>query len=483
SEFKINRPVLVDTLKRQYATLTDADLVVEQIDSLLADNTFTVTTAHQPSLFTGPLYFVYKIISTIVLAEQLRAKYPEQQFVPVFVIGGEDHDFEEVNHLHLFNKTISWESGESGAVGQMNTESLQPVLAELKDLLGNSESAEKVYQLIHASHTQHSQYGKAVQAMVHELFHRFGLVVLNMNDRALKQLFVPLIKEEVLRRRSKALVEKMAASLESLGFGQQATAREINFFYLKDQLRSRIVFEEGQYQVLDTPIRFSEAQMIQEIEQYPERFSPNVIMRPLYQELILPNLAYIGGGGELAYWMERPDQFAAFGLNFPMLIRRNSVMWLDKNTVKKLKKLKFDLSEIFEDTEVLVKRLVNRKATNSLSLAAEKKALNALFEGVIQKTRQIDPTLVKTAAAEQSKQIKSLEQLEGRLIRAEKQKHEVAIKQLRNLKEKLFPSNGLQERHDNFLSLYLKYGDAFFDTLKKHLNPLEKGFIVIVDEA
>ena len=202
-------------------------------------------------------------------------------------------------------------------------------------------------------------------------------------------------------------------------------------------------------------------------------------MRPLYQEQILPNLAYIGGGGEIAYWLERKEQFAHFGLNFPMLIRRNSVLWLDAGTQKRMKKLGLEVDDLFVETEALLKRFIKQNTESELSLAEEKEQHQKLFEAIKYKAQEIDPTLAKTVAAEQAKQLNILNQLEGRLMRAEKQKHEVALNQIRSLKEKLFPKNGLQERHDNFLAFYLQHGRGFFDTLLEHLNPLEEGFVVI----
>ncbi len=479
---KIDRPLLVETLNTQYTGLPQSDQLKTNIQSLADSNTFTVTTAHQPSLFTGPLYYIYKIISTINLAKNLKAKYPQNHFVPVFVTGGEDHDFEEVQTVHIFNKTLTWESGEKGSVGAMKTKSLEPVLAELKEILGEGTNEQKIYDLLHRAYTENEIYSAGTIQMVNEIFMEDGLVVLNMNHPKLKAAFAEIIKKEVIEQPSMALVETTSQSLNHLGFKQQATPREINFFYLRDQIRERLVFEDGQYKVLNTDFSFTETEMIAEIENHPEHFSPNVVMRPLYQECILPNLAYIGGGGELAYWLERKSQFEHFKLNYPMLIRRNSVMWLDKGGLKKLNKLNLSVEDIFTETESLIKLFIQKVATSTLSLENEKKQLSELFESIAQKASKIDTTLSKTVLAEGAKQAKSLGHLESKIIRTEKQKHEVSINQIRGLKEKLFPKNGLQERKDNFISYYVKYGDRFIETLKANLDPLDKGFLVIVDE-
>lgn len=477
-----NRDVLVNTLLEQYQSLSTAQKVIDNIKALAKNTTFTVTTAHQPSLFTGPLYYIYKIISTIRLSEDLKDHYPDFDFVPVFVSGAEDHDFEEIQYANIFNKKLIWENDESGAVGMMKTESLQPVLEELKNILGASENANVIYSIFKDAFAKNATYGAATVQVVHELFKSYGLVVLDMNKAALKRLFIPIMEKELKEQVSKKMISASQKALEEIDFGGQSHARDINLFYLRDQMRKRIIFEENSYEVLDSDYVFSETEMMAELQEHPERFSPNVVMRPLYQELILPNLVYIGGGGEIAYWLERKTQFEFFGINFPMLIRRNSVMWLDKGSLKKIAKLGLAAKDVFTDTDSLVREYVDKNTSSELSLFSEKMLINEAFESILNKAIEIDASLKKSILAEQSRQLKNLEQVEGRLHRAEKQKHETAINQIRNLKEKLCPKNGLQERHDNFLSFYLKYGNEYFDLLKEKLNPLEKGFIVILEE-
>jgi len=474
-----DRATLVQVLRDQYASLPAHPGVQAQVEALADERTFTVVTAHQPSLFTGPLYFIIKICATIHLAQKLRAAYPDYQFVPVFVTGGEDHDFEEINHLNLFCNTLTWTNDEAGAVGQMSAATLAPVLAQLQEMLGDSEAAQRVYQELAASYTRHATYGQATVDYVHTLFADYGLVVVDMNKPALKRLFVPIMREELLHQPSQPLIEKAQAELTAAGFSGQAHASHINLFYLRDGLRERIERKGDQYTVLNTDYRFTEAEMLAELEAHPEHFSPNVIMRPLYQELVLPNLAYIGGGGEIAYWLERKEQFAHFGLNFPMLIRRNSLLWLDRGTVKRMAKLELQVPDLFLETETLLKKFVKNQTDNELTIQAEKEQLAQLFQSIAAKAREIDPTLAQAIEAEYTRQAKSVENLEGRLMRAEKQKHETALNQIRTLKEKLFPNNGLQERTDNFLAFYLRQGPDFFAQLIEVLDPLEEGFVVV----
>ncbi|MDB4505801.1 bacillithiol biosynthesis cysteine-adding enzyme BshC [Saprospiraceae bacterium] len=474
-----NRDVLFKALQRQYSKLGVPEEVKSNINKLKSENTFTIVTAHQPSLFTGPLYYIYKIISTINLVKKLNTYLPNYQFVPIFITGGEDHDFEEMNHVNLFSNQLVWENNETGSVGAMKTSSLKNVLKELKVILGETLNGKKIYELMEQTHTNFDTYSDAALSLVNELFGKDGLVCLNMNQADLKREFIPIIRDEIFNQVSQPLVLATAEKLNEVGFKTQASPREINFFYLNHQIRERIVIKNDRYHILNTEISFSKEEMENEIENHPEHFSPNVIMRPLFQELILPNLAYIGGGGELAYWLERKTQFEYFQLNFPMLIRRNSAVWIDKGTKKRMNKLGLNPSTLFQATEDLIKNFVKKNSEGELSFSSEKKELEAIFEKVKNKTIEVDASLGKTVLAESVKQIKSLENLESRVMRAEKQKHEVSINQIRNLKEKLFPANGLQERKDNFMAFYLKHGESYLETLKDTFDPLEKSFIVI----
>lgn len=478
----IDRQLLQSVILEQYQKLDTSVKTAENIKILTDQNTFTVTTAHQPMLLLGPLYFIYKIISTINLSESLKERYPDRNFVPVFVIGGEDHDFGEVNHIHLFNKTLRWESDERGSVGSMKTDSLLPVLEQLREVLGDSENAKEIFQFIWEAYTAHTTYAEATLDLINRLFGVYGLVVINMNHAKLKRAFLPVLSKELFEQPSKKLVEETQGKLTALGFKSQAFPREINLFYLQEQLRERIVFDEGVFKVLNTDLVFSTAEMEKELQAHPERFSPNVILRPLYQEFILPNLAYIGGGGEIAYWLERKSQFAHFGIPFPMLIRRNSVLWLDKASLDRMKKLNLEVGDLFEDVERLVRKYVETHAEGELSLEDQKKMLGVLFEEVVRKASVVDPTLEKAVLAEGAKQLKSLEGIEERLLKAEKQKRDTAINQLRGLINRLFPESGLQERYDNFIPYYIKYGKNYLDALKKSLHPLEEGYVVLAED-
>lgn len=481
-KFEINRELLVEVLMSQYSKFQTRAETANNIAALAYDNTFTVITAHQPSLLLGPLYFIYKIVTTIKLANQLNLAHPGHTIVPVFITGGEDHDFEEVNHINIFNKKLEWKNDEKGSVGMMSTRTLQDVLAELKPLLGNSENATEIFDLIEKNYTQFDTYQVSAQGLINDLFGRFGLVVLNMNNALLKSTFRPIIKAEILQQPTVQIVQNTQNELGNLGYKAQAFSREINFFYLEKGIRERIILEKNIYKVLNTKIEFTESSLLEEIDKHPEHFSPNVIMRPLYQESILPNLAYIGGGGELAYWIERKAQFEHFNVFYPMLLRRNSVLWLDKNTMQRVEKYGLTPLDLFGDTDLVVKQYLHKNASVNLNLQQEKAEITAIFDRIKALAHKIDTTLEATVAAENIKQSAVIDQLESRLLRAEKQKNEVVLNQIKALMQKAAPNGGLQERFENFLPYYVKYGTSFFDILIENLDPISTHFDVLSEE-
>ncbi len=354
-----------------------------QIEKLQESNTYTVTTGHQLNIFTGPLYFIYKIVSTINLAKQLKSQYPDQNFVPIYWMASEDHDFEEISHFLLFGKKYQWETSQTGAVGRMNPQELSAILEEMPEKPAIFEKAYLGQKTLAA----------AVRQYVHDLFGAEGLVVIDADDSRLKKIFAPIIKDDLIANKANELVESTTQSLADLGYKSQIFPREINFFYLKDHFRERIVKEGNHFEVLNQGIQFTEEELLAELEQYPERFSPNVVMRPLYQESILPNIAYLGGPAEVAYWMQLKGVFAHYQVAFPVLMPRNFALIINKTSAKKMQKLELTTTQIFQEFHELKHAYVTANADSSLDLGPQRDAIEKVFESLKSKAHQIDPTL------------------------------------------------------------------------------------------
>lgn len=456
----INREVLVEVLKSQNRNFKLSKKSLDNIEKLGDNNCFSVTTGHQLCLFTGPLYFIYKIISTINLTEKLKDKYPENNFVPIFWMATEDHDFEEIRSINLFGKKYSWESEQTGAVGRMKLNKFDLILDDIKEVLGDSNNALQLIDLFQKAYLNHTNLADATRYLVNELFGKYGLVILDGDDKQLKKEFIPCIKRDVLNKKNKSVIEATSREL-SENYKAQAYSRDINFFKLSEGKRELIV------NAIDEV----------EIEKNPDFFSPNVLLRPLYEETILPNIAYIGGGAEVAYWMQLKDVFSTENIPMPLLALRNSALLISGKQLSKFKSFGFKVEELFSDEHQLQKSFVLDQSESSISLEDEKITIEQLQKSLLEKTTDVGMQNSITSFCK--KQLKQLNQFEQKLIRIEKQKYESTIKQINKIKTQLFPQSSLQERFDNFIPYYLKDGENFIEMLKDNLDPLDTNFVVL----
>ena len=478
-KYPVNRNLLNEVLTDQYKNENTSPLTQFHINKLKENNCFTVITAHQPSLFTGPLYYVFKILSTIRLCQKLEHDHLGNTFVPVFIIGSEDHDFEEINHLNIYGKRVEWKTNQIGSVGQFLLDGLQESFDDLNSILGKKHNITDLVADMQNMINSSNNYNEFSFKLTKRLFDRFGLVVIRMSDERLKSAFTPVVEEEIFNTPSKTLVEASQEEIIAKGFDKQAFARDINFFYVSKNGRNRIEKTNDGYQIVDTDLHFSEAEMKDEILKAPTRFSPNVIIRPLYQEFTLPNLAYIGGGGELAYWMERKSQFEHFNISFPLLIRRNSAVIIPQKPLQQAKDLGIDIPDLLKEEHLLVQQYLEASENPDFNLDQLKDDIEESFKKAEVTIQAIDNTLVKTAASEKVKAIKSVEHLESKLKKSLKQKEEVNINRLKKVRSKLLPS-GLQERHDNIFEYIAKDGEQLLDQLIPHFDPFDKNLKVFI---
>ena len=476
-----NRKPLVKSLMLQYEDLSISSLTLTNIDLLKDRSTFTVTTGHQLNLFTGPLYFFYKIISTINLCKELKKRYPACNFVPIYWMATEDHDFEEINYFNFKGKKVQWNRKSLGAVGELDLEGLDTVYEVFTSQLDKSRNAEELKKVFKSAYLGHTNLTDATRYLVNEMFRVDGLVIVDGNNVDLKRLFLPYIKEELVNQTSFKLVSKTTEQLGSVSsnYKIQVHPREINLFYIKENLRERIVETNGTFGVLDTGIRWNQEELLDEVNAHPERFSPNVIMRPLYQEVILPNLCYIGGGGELAYWLQLKANFETQKVTFPMLLLRNSVLLITKRQKEKLQKMAISVEDLFLNQNELMTKVTKDISKINIDFTPQIEHLKQQFENLYTLAEQTDQSFKGAVSAQETKQIKGLETLEHRLLKAQKRKLEDVLERVRLLQDELFPRQSLQERNMNFSEFYLEYGEDFLIKLAHALEPLKGEFLVL----
>lgn len=472
-----HRNILAGVLEKQYAGITASDATLQNISLLKDENTFTIITGHQLNLFTGPLYFLYKIISTLNLTKELKATYPEYHFVPVYWMATEDHDFEEINYFNFKNKKIKWNRNSSGPVGRLSTEGLDSVFDVFSKELGIGNHAEYLRQLFKNAYLKHSNLADATRYLANELFQDQGLIIIDGDTEALKRQFIPYVKRELLEQVSYQEVTATSHLLEA--YNIQVNPREINLFYIEDTLRERIVFENGKYIVNGTSRQFTTEEILDELERCPEKFSPNVIMRPLYQEVILPNLAYIGGGGELAYWLELKSFFETSGVPFPMLVLRNSALLATQKQAQKADKLGLTWADLFQKQQHLVNEKTRSFSEFTIDFSEQKAHLEQQFARLREIAGKTDASFSGAVNAQEKKQLKGLDNLEKRLLKAEKRNYQEQLSRITALQNELFPNQSLQERIANFSEFYLEHGNHLLTELYRQLKPLEQDFTVL----
>ena len=477
SNDKANRQILVSELEKQYSNVEISDLTKGNIQSLLQPITFTITTGHQLNLFTGPLYFLYKIITTINLCKQLKLEYPTHNFVPIYWMATEDHDFEEINYFNFKNKKIQWKVDSFGPVGSLAIKGLEDVLDLFATELGTGTNADYLKNLFQKAYLEQHTLADATRFLANELFGNDGLVILDADNYELKKLFIPYIKEELLHQTSYQKVSETNKLLSA--YDIQVNPREINLFYIEDTSRERIVFEDGIYKINNTKICFSEVEILELLKSNPEKFSPNVILRPLYQEVILPNLCYIGGGGEIAYWLELKSNFESNSITFPILLLRNSVLLTTEKQNAKADKLQLIWNDLFSNQQELFTRKTKEFSKFSIDFSEQKEDLKKQFENLHSIASQTDKSFLGAVKAQEIKQIKGLENLEKRLLKAEKRVHASELERIILLQNELFPNQSLQERKANFSEFYLEFGNSFIAKIRQELKPLEKEFTII----
>jgi bacillithiol biosynthesis cysteine-adding enzyme BshC len=475
----VNRQLLVEVLQKQYEIVSSSPSVKRNIESLLSGQTFTICTAHQPNLFTGPLYFIYKILHTIRLAAQLKEQLPQYHFVPVYYMGSEDADFAELNHTYVDGKKIEWKKEQKGAVGRMMVDrTLVQLIDELEGQLFAESHGQEVIELLRKCYAIGKDIQTATFEVVNELYGQYGLVVLIPDQARLKAQMKPVFEDDLFGNIPAEIVHQTSGKLGK-SYDVQAHPREINLFYLKEDIRERIEKRGDQYHILNTPLSFTEEELKKEVEQHPERFSPNVILRGLYQETVLPNLAFVGGGGEMAYWLQLQALFEHYNVVYPVLVLRNSFLVVEDKWQEKIKKLGLEITDFFQPENEIMKLIVEKNSENAVSLNGNFERAEELYEQIKMQAEAIDTTLSKHVAAIKARSLKNLQELEKKMLRAEKRKFFEEQRQIQKIREALFPRNGLQERVENFSSFYAKWGKGFIDELYRNSLALEQQFTIL----
>ncbi|WP_052295755.1 bacillithiol biosynthesis cysteine-adding enzyme BshC [Weeksella virosa] len=472
------RELLVERLQAQYSEISLTQKQRENIELLKNSHTLTITTGHQLNLLTGPVFFFYKILQTIKMCASLNESQKKYSFVPIFWMATEDHDFEEINHFNFQNRKFIWEHPHGGAVGRLSLEGIEEVVDAFLNFFPESERKKELKKIIDKSYCSAKNLSQATRIFVQELLGEYGILCLDGDDARLKKEMIPIFEKELIEQSSQTKIQEQSAALHDLGYTIQVYPRPINLFYLHGSKRERIVEEEGRFMVLNTNLSFYRKEIIDELYAYPEKFSPNVVLRPVYQEVILPNVAYIGGGGELAYWLQLKSNFVELDVDFPLLFLRNSLLFLSEKQHSKQLRLQLSNQELFYPIHELVREKVRQESTVYHTILPYENRLIDLFDELEKLAEQTNPTFSDMLQAQRSKQLKGFDKLKKRMMKAEIKEHQALSNRIKKLKNELFPQGELQERHVNFSDFWLDYGKDWLNDVYDAISPFTFGFII-----
>lgn len=474
-----HRDITFEALQKQLCDLNLSKKQKENLEKFRLPNSVTITTGHQLNLFTGPLYFFYKIIQVLNACEEMQKNYPKFNFIPVFWMATEDHDFDEINHFYYKNQKFVWNKKAQGAVGRLSLDGLKEVFDSYFKQLPNTANTRFLRGIIDDSYFNSKTLTEATRKLVQSLFSEYGLLMIDGDDKSLKSLMIPAFKEDLVKNIAFEKVSTCNDFLRQNDYSIQVNPREINLFYLGDgNIRERIVNEGAKFKILNTNFEFTEQEILTELHKFPEKFSPNVLLRPLYQETILPNIAYVGGAGEIAYWLQLKEFFETEKISFPILIVRNSLLLLTTNQHRKLEKLGISFEHLFQSKFELVNENIAHHIAYPINFSKYEHRLELIFKELEEQASATDPSFSKMVLAQQKKQLNGLDKMKKRYMKAERKLQSDRVKRIETLYSELFPFGNLQERIDNFSEFYEKYGAEFYRLIEEEIRAIDFQFTI-----
>ncbi|KQS95190.1 bacillithiol biosynthesis cysteine-adding enzyme BshC [Chryseobacterium sp. Leaf394] len=471
------RQILFDELNAQLSDLKLSDLQKRNLDFIKNSETFTITTGHQLNLFTGPAFFIYKILQTVKTCIYLKEQFPEQNFVPVYWMASEDHDFAEINHFKTKNGFYEVNEKSGGTVGKIkltDTHFISEFESEFKDHIFGTE----LILMLKEAYQSGKTLTQSIKILVNRLFSEHGLLIIGGDSKALKAQMTGVFKDEILNSSlNKKSKEKVDFLTEKYG-KVQVNPRDINLFYLSET-RNRIDPFQDKFLVNDTEISLSGDEIVAELNSFPEKFSPNALMRPVYQEKILPNLAYIGGNAEIMYWLELKDYFDSLQIPFPVLIPRNSMVFVDGKVLGKIDQLDLNIEDFFGNFTKVTNRKILDDNEILKTLEEKEKLLKSHFENLKLLAEKTEKSFGNMVKGEEVRQMKSFDRLRKRLLKAEKIKQGELLDRLETLFMEINPAKIWQERVLNFSVFFADHGTQWIETCYREMDVTESKLIIV----
>ncbi len=479
--YPIDRALLHRTIRKDYTGYTLGVRLQDNIDALLSEDCFTICTAHQPNIFTGHLYFIYKIIHAVKLAESLSKQHERIQFVPVYYMGSEDADIEELGELNIDGKQYQWATSQTGAVGRTRVDAaLIKIIEEISRQISVLPFGKEIIFKLRHSYVLDRTVEDATFSFVHDLLGEYGVVILKPDSDELKKVFLSIAERELTEQFSTDAVSK-TLDVFPKKYKVQTAGRSVNLFFLEADRRERIE-EKGNDFLIGEGMKMDRQELLEKFEEHPSRISPNVILRPIFQEMILPNIVFIGGGGELAYWLELKEVFARANVFFPVLMLRNSFSLMSQKAAVVQERLSITNAELFLPAHEVVKNWILRNADRKILLTEEKAQVIAAYSNISSAATAQDQTLRKHTEALQTQALNKLNNLEKKIIRSAKRREADTANQIAKLNSFLFPGGILQERVDNIIFWYAAHGPSIIECIYEVSSDIKSSFTLIKEK-
>lgn len=473
---------LVEIIKQQYSDQKPSKQTQSNIEALALKKTVAVLTGQQLGLFGGPLYTIYKTITAIKLCNYLKEKYDEFQFVPVFWLEGDDHDYDEVrvaNILNNENQILQLEYSDGleeetnrGSVAELKfNENLENTFAQLTNGLRDTEFKNSIIDFYRSFYSVNKSFLESFRELMIKLFDEFGLVVFNPVFPAVKQLLKPIFTKEITNYMNQTgfLVER-SAELEEL-YHAQVKVKPINLFYLENNERLLIEPVEKEYRLKGKRKKFTQEEILEQVENFPEKFSPNVLLRPICQDFLFPTGFYIGGPSEVSYFAQISPLYKIYDIKQPYIYPRSSATIVEKGAKSVLDKYSLGYVDIFTTEEEMISKIVSANSNANLEGLFQNaiEEITNTFEKLNSNLSDVDKTLPDLANKTLQRIDEAVNILKNKVLDAEKRKYETTIRQLTKVRNLLYPNTNLQERELNFIYFANKYG---LDIIKWIYNEL-----------
>jgi len=479
-EFRNDIPKIISA---QYDGFSPSQKTKDNIDSLKDKNTLAVVTGQQLGILGGPLYTFYKIITAIKLSEHLKERYDAYNFVPVFWLEGDDHDFEEVRSIGILNESNSLtnifyedeipDEETRNSVGYLIIkESINTFFENLEKNLRDTEFKNNLLNELKTIYAPGKSFKKAFKELLFRFFDKHGLIIFDPQDVIIKNLLKPVFKNEIknFRKHTEKLV-KVSATLEEL-YHAQVKVRPVNLFYSTGDGRFLIEPVENEFRLRRKRKKFTQDEIINEIDMHPENFSPNVLLRPICQDYILPTAFYIGGPSEVSYFAQITPLYDFYNLNTPVIYPRASATIFENNLEKIIEKYNLSVEDIFTNADDLKTKVINSLTKNSVDdiFAEANNQVELILDKLKEKLFEFDKTIADSTGKYRQKILNYLDELKAKALDAQKKKHETTLRQIDKLTNAIYPNNNLQERELNFTYYFNKYGEEFIDRIYNELN-------------